>query len=119
MNERGGYISSKWSTEQKYEKGEGGKGGGIVEGISGDERDVHGKSTGGNRHGSQQSRTDTLPEADEAVGGPNGAKSMTHGRVAHPVAKAIGLHLTLDDIKGIAGDPEGFAGEAAIKGHFP
>lgn len=76
----------------------------------------HGKSARAHRHGPQQRRPNTLPEAPDAVGAPGGGEAGAHGRVPLPGAEAVGLHLALDDVEGVAGEPEGLAGEAAVEG---
>ncbi|CRK17599.1 hypothetical protein BN1723_011363 [Verticillium longisporum] len=46
-------------------------------------------------------------------------EAVAHGLVLLRGAKAVGLHLALDDVKGVAAEPEGLAGEAAVQGDLP
>jgi hypothetical protein len=44
------------------------------------------------------------------------AEAVAHGAVLLVGAKAVGLHLALDDVEGVAGEPESLAGETTIEG---
>lgn len=75
-----------------------------------------GKSARAHGHGAQQRGPDALPEPPHALGPPGLGEAVPHVPVAHVGAEAVGLHLALDDVEGVAGEPEGLAREAAVEG---
>lgn len=77
------------------------------------------KGTSTDRHGPQQGRPNALDEAPRAVGPPHLAEAVAHALVLLRGAEAVGLHLALDDVKGVARQPEHLAGEAAVQGDLP
>lgn len=106
--------------------------------------DSHEKSRGADRHGAQQRRRQAAPEARQALRAPRLRKAVARARVpAHAEAaicllrtrsdsagplvarrlrrqvEPVGLHAALDDIEGVAGEPQRLAGEAAVQGEAP
>lgn len=75
-----------------------------------------GECSGTDRHSTQQRRADTLPEATHALGAPRLREAIAHALVAHIRAEAIRLHLALDDVEGVAAEPQGLAGQPAVEG---
>lgn len=75
---------------------------------------LHNESTGRDRHSSQQGRTDTLPEATEALHGVCLLEAVAHAVVLHVGTESISLHLTLDNIERVAGDPKRLTGQTTI-----
>lgn len=76
----------------------------------------HGKGARAHRHSPSQCRSNALPESPEAIGAVCRGEAGPHGRVLLLSAKAVGLHLALDDIEGVAGKPEDFSGKASVQG---
>lgn len=77
------------------------------------------KGTCTDRHGAKQRRQDSLPEPPHATGAPRCSDAATHRGVSLLRTEAIRLHLALDDVKGVAGQPENLASKATVKGDFP
>ena len=87
--------------------------------VDGPHRHLHhseGTSTHG--HGPQQRRTDALPEPAHALGSPCLREAISHRLVALRSAEPIRLHLALDHVKRVAGEPERLARQATVKGHL-
>lgn len=74
------------------------------------------KGTGADRHRPQQGRPNTLPEAPDPISLPRGGEARAHGRVLLLGAETVGLHLALDDVEGVAGEPEGLSRQTAVEG---
>lgn len=77
------------------------------------------KGTCTDRHGTKQRRQDSLPKTSHATGMPRCSNAATHRGVSLLRTEAIRLHLALDDVKGVAGQPENLASKATVKGDFP
>lgn len=76
----------------------------------------HSKGACAHRHGSKKRRSNALPEAPDTISAPCGGEAGAHGRVLLLGAEAVRLHLALDDVEGVAGQPEGLAGETSVQG---
>ena len=77
------------------------------------------KCSSADRHSPQQRRSNTLPESHRALLLPRLRKRLPHGAVDLLVAKAVSLHLTLDNVKRIAAQPQSFASQTSVRSHFP
>ncbi len=78
----------------------------------------HGKGSGTDGHSTQQRRPNALPEATHALTPPRLREAITHALVAHVLPEPVRLHLALDDIKRVAGQPEGLAGKPTVQRHL-
>lgn len=76
---------------------------------------IHKESTGRHRHSSQQSRSQTLPEASQTLSGIGLLEAVGHALELLLGTKAITLHLTLDHIEGVAAQPEGLTGQTTVR----
>ena len=70
-------------------------------------------------HGTEQGRPNTLPEPSCTVSTPRLGKARAHGRILLVFSEAVCLHLALDDIEGIAGQPKSLSGDTTIEGNLP
>ena len=77
---------------------------------------LHSKRASTDRHGSQQRRTDPLPEPPEAFRPPSLREAVTHALIPLVGPEPVALHLALDDIKRVTGQPEGLAGQSTVGG---
>lgn len=75
---------------------------------------VHSKSTRRHRHSPQQGRSNTLPEASETLNSIGLLKAVGHALELLLSAEAIALHLTLDDVEGVTGQPEGLTSQTTV-----
>lgn len=78
----------------------------------------HGERSGADRHGPEQRGPDALPEAAHALGAPRLREAVAHGLVPHLLAEPVRLHLALDDVERVAGEPEGLARQPAVQRHL-
>lgn len=76
----------------------------------------HGKGTCAHRHSPEKRRSNALPEAPDTISAPCGREAGAHGRVLLLGAEAVRLHLALDDVEGVASQPEDLAGETSVQG---
>lgn len=77
------------------------------------------KGARADRHGTQQGRADALPETAGAAFLPRRGEAVAHRLELLVGAEAVGLHLALDNVKGVGGEPEELAGETAVHGNLP
>lgn len=78
------------------------------------EQNIHCESTCRNRHGSQKSRPNTLPETTEALCGKGLLEAVGHAAELLLRTEAIGLHLALHHVEGVAGQPESLSRETTV-----
>src|SRR6478735_1855590 len=76
------------------------------------------ESSRADRHSSRQGRSDTLPEASRPLSSPSLCEAISHSGVFLVGTEAVGLHLALDDIEGIAGKPENFTSKTTVKSNL-
>ncbi|RMZ19287.1 hypothetical protein D0859_16719 [Hortaea werneckii] len=82
-------------------------------------RSTSSKSAGTDRHSPQQRGPDTSPEPHEPFLPVRLGEGIPHRFVPLLLAEAISLHLGLDDVEGVRGDPEEFARDTAVSGDLP
>lgn len=79
----------------------------------------NGKSTGAHGHGSEQCRRNALPETAGTLGTPRLREAVAHVDVLLVGSETVRLHLALDHVKGVAGEPEHLTGEATVECNLP
>lgn len=75
---------------------------------------VHSKSTRRHWHSPKQGRTNTLPEAGQTLNSIRLLEAVGHALELLLGAEAVALHLTLDHVKGVAGQPERLTGQTTV-----
>lgn len=75
---------------------------------------VHSKSTRRHRHSPKQGRSNTLPEARQSLNGIRLLEAVGHALELLLGAEAVALHLTLDHVEGVAGQPERLTGQTTV-----
>lgn len=86
----------------------------------GSKSDLHGKSPRADGHGANQRRSNPSPEPPPPFRSPCLSDAIRHAGVFHGGgAEAVGLHLALDDVEGVAGEPEALARQSAVERHSP
>jgi hypothetical protein len=68
------------------------------------------------RHCPEQSRSDTLPKSTESLRGKRLPDAVGHASELLLGTESITLHLALDDIERVAGEPESLAGKTTVGG---
>lgn len=76
----------------------------------------HNKRPRTNRQRPHTRRTNAPPKPPHPLLPPRLPPNIPHIRIPHPGPETIGLHLAFDDVEGVGGQPEGFAGDAAVEG---
>lgn len=79
----------------------------------------NGKGAGADGHSPHEGRANAAPEAAGASLAPGGGEAAAHGGVSLVGTEAVGLHLALDDVKGVAGEPEELARDTTVGGNLP
>ena len=80
---------------------------------------LHGKSPRADGHRTGHRGRNPSPEPSPPFPSPRLAHAIRHPGVLHAGAEAVALHLALDDVEGVAGEPEALARESAVERHPP
>lgn len=84
------------------------------------QRQLHSrKRPRGNRHSTQQSRSNPLPKPPRTLPDPSLRKSTPHTPVSSLRSKPISLHFRFNHIKRIRSNPQHFARQPSIQRHLP
>lgn len=81
--------------------------------------DLHRKSPRADRHRADQRRPNPSPKPPPALRSPCLSDAIRHPHILHAGPEAVGLHLALDHVEGVAGEPQAFARQSAVERHPP